>query len=432
MAVFFAFCASLVVANVVLKLIGLHDFNIGITHTSLAAIVGASSLVFGVGLLDDIFGCAPVVKLICEVGAASFAYAGGVRIGSFPYLGQDFGHLVSFVITVAFIVFVTNAFNLLDGMDGLAAGSALVSTFALAAAASLNHRNPILLITAGLAGVLLAFLRFNFNPATIFLGDSGSLFIGFLLSCASIAGTQKLPTLVAAIVPMLIFAVPMLDTSLSVGRRALRGHSIFAADRDHIHHRLLQGGRSQRQVVLAIYGVSGACASLMLLMLYNARATVLVIAAVVTVLTAFVARMKYPDFAEMRAALGRVMARRTNLSKTIRLRLLLQELNASTEPIAPLHKLNEFFSPDSEMEIVVGPADAVRVGKTPREHRWKLELPVIDNTGIRLGTLLLHSRTQELPFEITLLHECGLLLCKHQENSVRTTEYSLRREAVAS
>jgi len=413
-AIFGAFCISMLLARGILGALGLHDFNIGIEHTSLKAIIAASTLVFGVGLIDDLFDCPPVVKLICQVAAASFAFAGGVRIGSFPYLGQQFGMVVSFLITVAFIAFITNAFNLIDGMDGLATGSALVSTVALAGAAMLNHRNPAILITVGLAGALLSFLPFNFNPATIFLGDGGSLFIGFLLSCAAISGAQKLPAVVAVCVPMLIFAVPILDTALSIGRRTLRGQRIFAADRDHIHHRLLLRGNTQKQAALAVYGVSGVCASLMLLVLYRERLTVFVIIAVLIILAGFVARLRYPDFSEMRRALLRVVARRKGLSQAIRVRAVLQQ-QAQFPIDSAVAALDAAFGSDIAPSLVAPPYSP----QLPtRAENWVFHRPLRDAEGHLLGYLAV--RCAHAHADVVLLEECASTLEKRLSSVTAT------------
>src|SRR5207237_5770704 len=133
-------------------------------------------------------------------------------------------------------VAITNAFNLIDGLDGLAAGSALFCTLVFFVVALQNHSWLGSLMSVALAGAILGFLRFNFNPATIFLGDSGSLFIGFMLSALALAGAQKTPTIVAVAIPVVSFGLPVLETVLSVVRRFLSGQPLFAADRGHIHH----------------------------------------------------------------------------------------------------------------------------------------------------------------------------------------------------
>src|SRR5258708_9948174 len=159
-------------------------------------------------------------------------------------------------LTILWVLAITNAFNLIDGLDGLAAGSALFSTLVAFVVALLNGYSLVTVMTIALAGAILGFLRYNFNPATIFLGDSGSLFIGFLLSALALAGAQKAPTIVAVAIPVVSFGLPILETSLSILRRLISGRPVFTADREHIHHKLLQHGLTHRQVVIVLLPAS--------------------------------------------------------------------------------------------------------------------------------------------------------------------------------
>src|SRR5947208_10567281 len=152
----------------------------------------------------------------------------------------------SFPITVGWLVVCSNAFNLIDGMDGLATGVGLFAAFTTLAAALLQNNALLALATAPLVGALLAFLRYNFNPASIFLGDCGSLTIGFLLGCFAAVWSQKSATLLGMTAPVMALSVPLLDTGIAVVRRFLRRQPIFSADRNHLHHRLLDRGFSSR------------------------------------------------------------------------------------------------------------------------------------------------------------------------------------------
>ncbi|MEO8727306.1 MAG: MraY family glycosyltransferase [Acidobacteriaceae bacterium] len=408
-AIFTAFSLSLLLSDALLKRLGLHDFNIGIRHSSLAMVVFASGIVFALGLIDDLVDCSPFTKILVEIAAASLIFVAGVRIGSFPYLGQQFGATLSYIITVAFVVLVTNAFNLIDGMDGLAAGSALFSTVAVGVVAALNHRNPILLIATGLAGVLIGFLRFNFNPASIFLGDSGSLFIGFLLSAAAISGTQKLPTFVAVVFPIMVFAIPMLDATLSILRRTLRGQPIFVADRDHIHHRLLMRGFTQRQAVLLLYAISCLTALLTLLLLYNAHATAYVLITFCVVIILLAVTLDYEDIRELRAAIRRTWMRRRVLSSNIEFRRMLRQIQVDSD-CDPLREINRRLAPDSQMQFVVGSHEP-RIFQ-PEQVRWSIGLPVRNSRGERIATVLLFTNADHLPFELPLLEFCGAILAR--------------------
>jgi UDP-GlcNAc:undecaprenyl-phosphate GlcNAc-1-phosphate transferase len=155
------------------------------------------------------------------------------------------------------IVGLVNAMNLIDGLDGLAGGVALAAIVATFAIAVLHGQPLMVLFAAALGGAVLGFLFYNFNPATVFMGDTGSMFLGFVLATTSIQTNQKSATVIAILVPIVALGVPIADTLLAMGRRAARGAPLFSADRGHIHHRLLAKGFSHRQSVLALYAASG-------------------------------------------------------------------------------------------------------------------------------------------------------------------------------
>lgn len=217
-------------------------------------------LMFFIGLLDDLVEIRAWAKFIGQICAALMAYWAGVRIvmvGS-----RHFEELWwSLPLTVFWLVFCTNAFNLIDGVDGLASGVGLFATVTALIAALMHGSYGLAMATAPLAGALLGFLRYNFNPASIFLGDSGSYFVGFLLGCYGVLWSHKAATMLGVTAPLLALAVPLLDVCLSVVRRFLRGRPIFGADRGHIHHKLLDRGMTPRRAVLVLYGVSGLCAA---------------------------------------------------------------------------------------------------------------------------------------------------------------------------
>jgi UDP-GlcNAc:undecaprenyl-phosphate GlcNAc-1-phosphate transferase len=240
----------------------------------LAGIAVGGTLIFVLGLIDDLESIPAKVKLLVQILAGCAAYSLGVRIKMIP-INMDIGaiHLHNAInlgpwslpLTVFWLVGVANAVNLIDGMDGLAAGTAAISAltiWAVALAPNINQPNAAL-IAAALAGALLGFLRWNFNPARIFLGDSGAYLTGFVLGAVSITGVLKSTTAVTLIVPtfilvLLILFFPLLDTTWAIIRRVARGKSVFAPDAEHIHHRLLQTGLSQKKVAYLIYGASAA------------------------------------------------------------------------------------------------------------------------------------------------------------------------------
>jgi len=222
-----------------------------------------ATLVFLTGLIDDFFTLKPVFKISGLVVAASVVFFSGLHVGDLA--GQPIPVWLDYPLTVFWLLLTSNALNLIDGLDGLCAGMGLVATLALFAAALLRHNAPLAQATFPMVGALLGFLCYNINPATVFLGDSGALLIGFLLGCYGMLWTQKASTLLSMLVPLLALSIPLLDVSLSVLRRFLRNQPIFAADRRHIHHRLLDRGFSARQAVWVLYLFAALAAALALL-----------------------------------------------------------------------------------------------------------------------------------------------------------------------
>jgi len=191
----------------------------------------------------------------------------------------------------------SNAFNLIDGIDGLAAGLGLFATLTILTGALLQGNLALALATAPLAGALLGFLRYNFNPASIFLGDSGSLLVGFLLGCYGVVWSQKSATLLAMTAPLMAMAVPILDVCLSIARRFLRRQPIFGADRGHIHHRLLDRGLSPRKVALLLYAAGGLAALFSIAQsLVHSRLSAVVLASFIACAWIFVGRLEYVEF----------------------------------------------------------------------------------------------------------------------------------------
>jgi UDP-GlcNAc:undecaprenyl-phosphate GlcNAc-1-phosphate transferase len=227
------------------------------------------------GLADDLWRLGPLPKLGLEIAAAAAVALGGLGFdavtdplggGSIP-LGP-----LAPVLTIFWVVGITNAFNLIDGLDGLATGVGLIASLTLVAVCWTQERPDVALLAVTLAGALAGFLWYNFHPASIFLGDSGSLVLGFLLSVLSIQARGKGTTAVVLLVPILALGLPITDMLLAVLRRSsLAGvSSVLRADREHIHHRLLGTGMSQPSAVLVLYGV---CAALGALALLAARLT---------------------------------------------------------------------------------------------------------------------------------------------------------------
>jgi UDP-GlcNAc:undecaprenyl-phosphate GlcNAc-1-phosphate transferase len=220
----------------------------------LAAALGICVL----GLLDDRHGLSPRVKLAGQLAAGLYIYAHGysVQLVSNPF-GATFAlGWLSLPVTVLWVAVLTNAFNLIDGLDGLAAGVGLFASSVVLVFALLNGHADIAILSIALAGALLGFLRYNFSPASVFLGDCGSLTLGFVLAALSLRGSMKGPVVVAVATPLLALGFPLLDTALALLRRFWGGRSILAADADHIHHRIVRRGMTPRQAVILLYGVT--------------------------------------------------------------------------------------------------------------------------------------------------------------------------------
>lgn len=230
-------------------------FDVGSALAAMKSFAPAAILVFLIGVLDDIFGLKPWHKLAAEIAAGILVVSAGVHIQGVPILAAH--PLIAAFCTVAWLVLCINAVNLIDGLDGLAAGIALLATLAILAAALLRGSTELAMAAAPLVGALLGFLVFNFNPASIFLGDSGSLLIGLLLGCYAILWTGYSATASKVAAPAVALAVPLVDTTLAIVRRFLRAQPIFSPDRCHIHHRLLARGFTHRKAVLALYAIAG-------------------------------------------------------------------------------------------------------------------------------------------------------------------------------
>jgi UDP-GlcNAc:undecaprenyl-phosphate GlcNAc-1-phosphate transferase len=255
----------------------------------LACLALGTAMVAGVGMIDDLRPLGPWPKLATEIIASLIALAGGFLFTAVtnPFTGGaislgPFGA----VVTVVWIVGITNAINLIDGLDGLACGvAAIVSSTLVAIAISQEHPTAAH-IAAALAGALLGFLRYNFHPASIFLGDTGALAVGYLLAVLAIDAQGKGSTAVVVLAPVLALALPIFETGLSLARR-FSSHgpgAMFSADDDHIHHRLLRGGMTQPRAVLLLYAVCLALSGLAYLaVVVSGPANALLLAAVVVI-----------------------------------------------------------------------------------------------------------------------------------------------------
>ncbi len=297
-------------------------------------ILGPATLIFLLGVYDDLRGVGPYFKFSVQAVAGTMLFFGGLRIQNIPVIFGDhvLPKFVGLALTVLWVLAITNAFNLIDGLDGLAAGSALFSTMVAFVVALLSGYSLISMMTIALAGAILGFLRYNFNPATIFLGDSGSLFIGFVLSAMALAGAQKAPTIVAVAIPVVSFGLPILETGLSIVRRLISGRPVFTADREHIHHKLLQHGMTHRQVVILLYGVSAVFAMLSLFLLWPTGSSLGLVLAVLGIgIWIGVQHLGYLEFGELARVAHRTLNQPQIFVNNLAVRRATEELKVARD-----------------------------------------------------------------------------------------------------
>lgn len=247
------------VAMYVAIMIGMIVF-LKLNRELICVMIGATLILIS-GLIDDKTDMSPKMKLLFQLTAALLLIVGNVRVEFFtnPFpIGETviFLGVLSIPITIFWIVGITNTVNLIDGMDGLAAGVSLICSISLMLIANKFGYDNMAIIAALLVGACAGFLPYNFNPAKIFMGDTGALFLGFMLSYISVEGIMKSAAALTIIVPVLILGVPVFDTTFAMIRRKLSGKKIMQADKGHLHHRLLALGLTQKQTVLTLYVIS--------------------------------------------------------------------------------------------------------------------------------------------------------------------------------
>ncbi|KOR25423.1 MraY family glycosyltransferase [Clostridium sp. L74] len=236
-----------------------------LTLEEVGIILGATVIVIG-GFIDDKYDLSPIKKIIFQLVAAICLIVFGLKI---QFITNPFDqstlyvalHVFAIPITILWVIGITNALNLIDGLDGLAAGVALISCVTMFVIAVLNQRWEAAILTSILSGSILGFLPYNFNPASIFMGDTGSQLLGYLLAAISIEGAIKSATAFAIVVPILALGLPIYDTLFAMIRRKINGKPIMQADRGHLHHRLLDMGLTQRQAVVIMYLISAVLGS---------------------------------------------------------------------------------------------------------------------------------------------------------------------------
>jgi UDP-GlcNAc:undecaprenyl-phosphate/decaprenyl-phosphate GlcNAc-1-phosphate transferase len=230
-------------------------------HKDILSIMVGCTLIYFLGLIDDLKDLSPLIKLGGQVVCAAVIYIMGIRIEFITnYFGPGnmmFGDAACCIVTIIWLVAITNAVNLIDGLDGLAAGISAISALCIGYVSYIHGQYIPTLAMMVIAGAALGFLPYNFHPAKIFMGDSGSELLGFSIAAVSILGTAKSATIVVVIIPALVLGLPIFDTLMAIVRRVAKHQSIGTADREHLHHRIMKAGFGQRRSVMILYCISG-------------------------------------------------------------------------------------------------------------------------------------------------------------------------------
>jgi UDP-GlcNAc:undecaprenyl-phosphate GlcNAc-1-phosphate transferase len=389
-------------------------------------ILGPATIIFLLGLIDDFCGLSAYIKFAVQAGAAVLLFCNGIAISQLSILAghPHLGWLVGLPLTILWVLWITNAFNLIDGLDGLAAGSALFSSLVTCVVAILFHGEGILFLTLALAGAIAGFLRYNFNPASIFLGDSGSLLIGFLLSAIALAGSQKSSIIVAVAIPIVSLGLPILEVAVAVMRRFLSRKRLFDPDREHIHHKLLLRGISHRQAVLVLYGVS-ACFGLFSLLLLNpggaAAAAVLVVVGIGVLIG--VKQLRYHEFLELGRVANRTLNQRHVIANDISIRRAADALESCTSLPRFCQILRQCLKPigfdgfglylSSELPVEGEFCPFIQVSRsklqffwdqslTSSETNWSFTFSLMKRNGEQLGGFTLYRKNTASPLWMDL------------------------------
>jgi UDP-GlcNAc:undecaprenyl-phosphate GlcNAc-1-phosphate transferase len=452
-----------------------HEVWPGFAPRTLAWLLIPGAMVFLLGLYDDIYSARPSLKFAVQALAASLLFFGGVGRFNLPaILGLPGLEWLALPLTILWVLWITNAFNLIDGLDGLAAGSTLFSTLTLFAVSCISGNQGVTLLALTLAGAIIGFLRFNFNPASIFLGDCGSMFLGFTLSALALTGSQKTPTTIAVAIPVVSFGLPILETALSVVRRYLSGQPLFTADRDHIHHKLMKRGLTHRQVVILLYGVSALCGLLSLCLLYPGGVTMAIVLLVLSVcIWSGLRHLGYHEFHELgrtahraveqkqvisnNVAIHRATERLADAKDFLHLCWILQDafeandfdgyyLRFATAPVKP-HIGSELWFPtpehiDEQRFAWHRPTE----GELTEElllHSWTLTLELVTARKQRSGFFTLYRTHNDRPsivdlnlltssFQVALADTVDRLMCQARQSSEEASQLSVSNPKIAS
>lgn len=370
----------------------------------LVSLFVTSSLIFAIGLYDDIHGATVSQKLSVQTVAATLIYFLGFKIHiiAIPFVGQVTLGAWGFPLTILWFVGVTNAINFTDGVDGVASGVGFFSVSTIFILSLFLHHSLTAYFAAALAGGIFGFALYNFAPASIFMGDSGSLFIGFMIAAISLHGSQKSSTAVVLLIPIVALGVPIADTLFAIIRRVGRGRSPFTADKEHIHHKLLGMGFSSRQVAFILYGACcllGVTALLMTAVNNQVLTLILLILSVMTIggmkMLGYTTNMiEMSTFAKKRIQEKKESLRKQKLAQEI-----LEEIQITTDGVILKKLLIRYFE---SLEFDTGKITFSHVRKTfertqgrnfsvhlswvsprceeqqiPHQQIWKIHIPLV-------------------------------------------------------
>jgi UDP-GlcNAc:undecaprenyl-phosphate/decaprenyl-phosphate GlcNAc-1-phosphate transferase len=412
------------------------------TWRLLPGLLAGGAIVFIVGLFDDLRGVPPVVKLLAQTAAALLALAFGFDLPRVGVIGVGTIELgwMGAPLAVLWIVGVSNAFNLIDGVDGLAGSVALIGLGGVAVSSLLLGHTVPLLIAAALAGGMAAFLRYNKSPATIFLGDSGSLVVGFLLAVLTVQSAATPDGTVQAFVPLAVLAFPLLDTAIAMARRWLRGDPLSRADGRHVHHQLLALGLSPKATTAVLAAVFTVVAGLGLLLTFAPPNVVLSLAALSLVFgttgLAYALRwLNYDEFIEFGASLESALRKARAIVRT---RILAREVGRDVAEAPSLDALRALLSERAadlsllDIELVLDDARSHEAdGILPADgarRPWRLDCPVVvpgEDRSARVLTLRLWCERQQAGQSVNAERIAARLVpaieAWHASRGVRTT-----------
>ena len=391
----------------------------------LGAVYIGALVILALGVVDDRFGLKATPKFGVQALVAVGLYLAGVRAETvwLPFGIYQLGQVAGLLFTVVWIVGITNAFNLLDGIDGAAAGSAVFALLAMFVTSVTLDQPMVAVLAVALAGATLGFLPFNFAPARIYLGDSGSYFLGFSLATLALAGATKGPAVVAIAIPIVAFGLPVMDTLFAVVRRAARGAPLFKGDRGHLHHRLMDIGLSTRQAVVVLYAVSAVFALASMLFLNpNVRGMAVVLSIVGIAVWLSVRYLRLYELNELARLARRGFSQTRAISFNVEVRRAAEELGACETWAALVDRLvrlfveSEFDGVRLRLRSVAGAimreytlegGEAVEGARAVQKDEWGLHVPFqVGAAGALLGELAVFRRYGRSP----LLTDVNLLV----------------------